>query len=88
MMMIQRPAPVWECTESEAYSDPIINMQVVRPKPPKMVDVRRPQRSERMRAGMVAVKMRIAETPDARKEDWEDARPACWKRRGAYCSFY
>ena len=49
-----------------------------------MVEVRRPQRSERRNAGMVARKMRSAETPDARKEACELPRPACWKRRGAY----
>lgn len=54
-----------------------MNIQVVKPKPPKIMDVRRPQRSEKMRPGMVAVKMRIADTPDARKDAWEEARPAC-----------
>ena len=29
-------------------------------------------------------KMRMAETPDARKLAVEEVIPACWKRRGAY----
>lgn len=33
---------------------------------------------------MVTAKMTMAETPEARKDDEEELRPACWKRRGAY----
>ena len=33
---------------------------------------------------MVTLNMTIAETPEARNEASEEARPACAKRRGAY----
>jgi len=34
---------------------------------------------------MVKIKMQIAETPEARNFASVEARPACWKSRGAYC---
>lgn len=34
---------------------------------------------------MVVTKIRIADTPEARKDAFEVDRPACWKSRGAYC---
>lgn len=37
-----------------------------------------------MRAGIVTLNITIAETPEARKEASEEARPACAKRSGAY----
>lgn len=53
--------------------------------PPRITGVRRDQRSAARTAGMVVARMTIAERPEARKEVEEETRPACWKRRGAYC---
>jgi hypothetical protein len=53
--------------------------------PPTTVDVRRPHLSARRKAGIVTIRMRSADTPDARKEAVLLVRPADWKRRGAYC---
>ena len=49
-----------------------------------MVLCRRPHLSEKMDAGIVTLKMMIADTPEARNEASEDLRPAWAKRRGAY----
>ena len=43
-----------------------------------------PQRSDNRKAGIEVMKMRIAETPEARKEALDEDNPACWNRRGAY----
>jgi len=60
------------------------NITVAMPRPPKIVLKRRPQLSAKMLAGMVTAKITRAETPEARNFDSLDARPACWKRMGAY----
>jgi len=49
-----------------------------------MEEVLRPQLSAKRKAGMVTMKMRSAEIPDARKAAVLDLRPAEAKRRGAY----
>ena len=53
--------------------------------PPVMTEVLRPQRSANTKAGIDIANMRIAETPDARKEAVPLDRPAWEKRIGAYC---
>lgn len=53
--------------------------------PPVMIEVLRPQLSAKMKAGIDTIKMRIAETPDARKEAVPLDKPAWEKRIGAYC---
>ncbi len=63
----------------------MINIQPDRPTPPVMIEVLRPQLSAKMKAGTDTANMRIAETPDARKEDVLLERPAWEKRVGAYC---
>jgi hypothetical protein len=45
---------------------------------------RRPQLSAQMVAGIVTPKITRAETPEARNLAELEARPACWKRMGAY----
>jgi hypothetical protein len=49
-----------------------------------MVLARRPQLSAQMVAGIVTAQITRAETPDARKLDELEERPAWWKRIGAY----
>lgn len=56
--------------------------------PPVMADVRRPHLSARRKAGIEIASMRIAERPDARKEDVDPERPAWAKRVGAYFHTY
>lgn len=57
--------------------------------PPVMVEVLRPQLSAKMKAGTDIANMRIAETPDARKEAVPLDRPAWANRIGAYyCSHH
>ena len=69
-MTTQRAGPV-VCTLFDAYSAPIISMEKERTNPPKMMELRRPILSEYITAGMEIASMRIAETPEARKEeDW------------------
>ena len=53
--------------------------------PPVMIEVLRPHLSAKMKAGSDTPNMRIAETPDARKEAVPPDRPAWEKRIGAYC---
>lgn len=60
------------------------SMQPERTKPPEMADVLRPHLSANMKAGMDTASMRIADTPDAKKDAVEDDNPACEKRIGAY----
>ncbi len=62
----------------------MINIQPDRPMPPVMIEVLRPQLSAKTKAGMDTANMRIAETPDARKEAVLLDRPAWEKRVGAY----
>ena len=65
----------------------MINIQLDRPMPPVMTDVLRPQLSAKMKAGTDIANIRIAETPDARKEAVPLDRPAWENRIGAYyCS--
>ena len=63
----------------------MINIQPDKPMPPVIIELLRPQRSAKMKAGTDTANMRIAETPDARKEAVPLARPAWAKRIGAYC---
>jgi hypothetical protein len=58
-------------------------MQKVRMQPPTMMLLRRETLSARRRAGMLIARMRIAERPDARKDDVLASMPACAKRVGA-----
>ena len=53
-----------------------MNIQPDRPIPPVMIEVLRPQLSANMKAGTDTANMRIAETPDARKEAVPLDRPA------------
>ena len=48
------------------------------------MDARRPHLSANKKAGMEARKKRIADTPDAKNDAFEDERPACSKSSGAY----
>ena len=57
---------------------------MLNPRPPNIVLGRRPRLSEKRSAGIVTLKITIADTPEARKDAFEDARPACVNRRGAY----
>ena len=52
---------------------------------PVMIEVLRRQLSSKMKARVDTANMRIAETPDARKEAVPLDRPAWEKRIGAYC---
>ena len=52
--------------------------------PPVMTEVLRPQLSAKMKAGTEIANIRIAETPDARKEAVPLDRPAWENRIGAY----
>ena len=82
-MTTQRAGPV-EWTELEAYKEPISSMQLVRRMPPTRTTVRRANRSARSMAGILIASMRIAESPEARKEAVVAGRPAWAKRVGAY----
>lgn len=64
---------------------PIVNMQKVRMEPPVMTLVRRDTESVKRTAGMLIASMRMAERPEARKEDVFAEMPAWAKRVGAYC---
>ena len=59
-------------------------MQLDRPMPPVMTEVLRPQLSAKMKAGTDIANIRIAETPDARKEAVPLDKPAWENRIGAY----
>ena len=59
-------------------------MQLERPMPPVMAEVRRPHLSAKRKAGMEMASMRMAERPEARKEAVASGRPACAKSMGAY----
>lgn len=72
------------CTLPEAYSEPITSIHEPWSMPPAIVDVVRPHRSARRKAGIVTRKITSAETPDARKDAVLLVRPADWKRSGAY----
>ena len=62
----------------------MINIQLDRPMPPVMTEVLRPQLSAKINAGTDIANIRMAETPDARKEAVPLDRPACENRIGAY----
>lgn len=62
----------------------MVNMQVERTRPPVITEVRRPQVSARRRAEMEIRSMRIAETPEARKDEVPEGIPAWATRVGAY----
>jgi hypothetical protein len=62
----------------------MMSMQLDRPRPPDMADVRRLHLSAKRKAGTEMASMRIAERPDARKDTWLPGRPAWAKRVGAY----
>ena len=59
-------------------------MQPVRRKPPTRTTERRAKRSAKMRAGMLIASMRIADSPEAKKEAVVAGRPAWAKSVGAY----
>jgi len=82
IMTTHLAAPV-ECTESEAYKAPIVNMQIRELRPPVRVEVRRGHLSANKRAGIVVRKIKIEEMPEARKEEVVLLRPAWEKRMGA-----
>ena len=52
------------------------NMQLDMMSPPVMIELRRPHASAYRKAGIVMRSMRIAETPDAKKDDVPAGRPA------------
>lgn len=60
------------------------NMQPARASPPAMADVRRPHLSAKINAGIDMASIRMAESPDAKKEAVLPGNPACAKRVGAY----
>ena len=76
------PECAW--TLSVAYRMPMMNIQDDKPIPPVITEALRPQLSAKMKAGTDTANMRIAETPDARKEAVPLERPACSNRVGAY----
>jgi hypothetical protein len=65
----------------------MMNIQTTCAEPPTMEEVLRPHLSAKRKAGMVMMRIRRAEMPEARKAAVLDLRPADAKRRGAYC-FY
>jgi hypothetical protein len=67
----------------EAYKVPMVNMQKVKMQPPTIILLRREILSARRRAGMEMASMRIAERPEARKEEVFAGMPAWAKRVGA-----
>jgi hypothetical protein len=70
------PAPSPCLTLFEAYKQPMSSIQKACSKPPYIVGHRLPKRSRRKTAGMVTRKIIRAETPEARKEDVLEVRPA------------
>jgi len=53
--------------------------------PPQIADVRRPHLSASRVAGMLKANIRMAETPEARKDAVCEGMPAWAKMVGAYC---
>lgn len=80
-----REIPCVACTLPEAYKDPIIIIHAPINNPPATLEVLRPQRSAKRKAGIVTSIMRSAETPDARNDAVLEVNPADWKSKGAYC---
>jgi hypothetical protein len=65
-----------------------MNMDSTCAEPPAMEEVLRPQLSAKRNAGIVTMKIRRAEIPDARKAAVLDLSPAEAKSSGAYyCTF-
>jgi hypothetical protein len=62
---------------------PMVNIQKVRMQPPTMILLRRDTLSARRSAGMDMQSIRIAERPEARKEEVFAEMPAWVKRVGA-----
>jgi hypothetical protein len=67
----------------EAYKVPMVNMQEVRINPPTIILLRRDILSARSKAGILMQSMRMAERPEARKEEVLAGMPAWAKRVGA-----
>ena len=86
-MTTQRAEPYDGCTLPEAYREPIMSIQAAISRPPTTAEVLRPHRSASKNAGIVTIRMRSADIPEARKDAVLDFKPADWKRRGAYYSY-